>query len=69
MAGCDHLYGYDTFCLHCGEEFEVELQRLRAALDRVRRLHTSKITWGNPPSEYCEGCGDEWPCPTRRAID
>ncbi len=46
---------------------EAERDRLAAAVERVRALHNrqpSRLT-----GDYCAADGDDYPCPTRRALD
>ena len=41
-----------------------------AAIERVRELHyeaTHETTWDT--ARYCEGCPEDWPCPTLQALD
>ena len=41
-----------------------------AAIERVRELHyeaTHETTWDT--ARYCEGCSEDWPCPTLQALD
>jgi hypothetical protein len=47
------------------ESLEIELAAVEAAIQRVRDLH-----FATEPGEWiCEGCSNEWPCPTIAALN
>lgn len=48
------------------DNLQDDIDDLKLMLDRITSLH-SKREWGN--SAFCEECGGEWPCPTRRIIE
>jgi hypothetical protein len=50
---------------------KAELERLRAAIERVRAVHRRYDDDPGGPA-YCIGCNEydmAWPCPTIRALD
>jgi len=60
-------------------ELEETTDRLVAALTAALDIHKAYVSCGNPQhtnfevgcpecTEYCEACGEVWPCPTRAAI-
>ena len=57
---------------HLGEYYESDAQAERDALaakvDRVRALHFGEYV-EDEDQNRCFECGDDWPCPTIRALD